>query len=156
MLELANKVAHAVRDEIGKSLSVLQERLVYGPGPFSYSDYMAFNGGKSVLHAQTLDGFYPGRWGLNVKPKATGRAVWPFAVEEGSVFWSATLTGVSFSYTDEGITKQEPNDAQTFDSNINGISVRSSAGGESFVTVSQRRKLRKVEFDITEHIAGAE
>ena len=144
------------RRKIGESLDVLQERLVYAPGTFSYSDYMAYNGGKSVLHAKSVDGFHPGMWGLNLGPKARGRAVWRFSAEPGAVFSTAKLTGVNFTYAEADLMKQKPDDAETYRRNVNGISVRRSDGGDKFTTISRQRNLRSAEFDLTGHVAGAD
>ena len=144
------------RDEINQKLKVLQERLVYGPGRFSYSDYMAYNGGKSVLHAKSMEGFHIGTWGLELASKVKGRAVWRFAAEEGAEFSAAKLTGVNFSYAEADVMKQKQDDAETYARNVNGISVRSSTGGDTFVTISRQANLSSAEFDITEQIAGAE
>ena len=138
------------RDRIGRSLDVLNETMVYGPGAFSYSDYMAYNGGKSVLHAKSMAGFQRGTWGLELSPKAKGRAVWRFSAEAGAVFSAAKLRGVSFAY--EANVKKPAQDAR----NGNGISIRSSAGGDAFVTISRQNNLTDAKFDITEHIAGAD
>ena len=143
------------RRKIAKALGVLQEKLVYGPGDFSYSDYMAHNGGKSALHAQSMAGFHPGMWGLNLPPHAEGRAVWRFAADSGAAFATAVLTGVNFTYAEADLLKQRPDDQRTYARNVNGISVRSSVGGPDFITISRQRNLRSAQFDITEHVAGA-
>ena len=111
--------------------------MVYGPGEFSYGDYLP-GGGKAATDTTLLKGFKPGQWGLNLPAGARGQAVWRFTAQEGSVFKDATLWSVSVSGRD------------------NAIEIRTPGSGNNYATISKDREVQTdEEFDIGEHVAGS-
>ena len=89
VVEIPRMVRHLMRD-----LAPLEERLVYGPGPFQYHDGLD-GGGKAVVHASTWQGFVAGDRGLNLRPHGSGTVSWRFEAERGCHFQTVRIEQVS-------------------------------------------------------------
>ena len=127
--------------KLERDLSVLSEKMVYGPGRFVYRDSFS-GGGNSAIHARQLEGFHPGQWGLNLYRGQTGHAVYRFSAKDGGAFKKAILRQVRFAYSKNELS--------------NSIGIRTPATEDKFVDLSHNRDLENNtrDFDITAQVKG--
>jgi hypothetical protein len=78
-----------------RELEVLERSTTFGPGTFTYSDYLV-RGGNTAMDAVRKTGFVDGVWGLDMHEGATGELVYELRAQDG-VFGAARVTELAFA-----------------------------------------------------------
>jgi hypothetical protein len=144
---------HSAIREVTQELATLEDKLVYGPGEFHYSDGLD-NGGKAILHSSSYKGFRAGTWGLDLPAKQSGEVSWRFTAADDCVFDTVSLRAINFSYRQMDRLKHKPDDVQRYQANSNDLEVRSPLTQGKYVPLAKNENLLNAKFDITKHIKG--